>query len=305
MLAWLGGKRKLLEAAKNKGTSNSGYLPALKQPHKERQGAAGRKHTSKRTYQHHIQQHLHDAPCSERQAASSKRLRVVNPTQSIDMLICNSVHVTEEHLPTEVATAEPAAAASDAHADPESSHAEDAAPTAARGAGHHTIRTTKNNNSTSFSTAPGLRAPGTTQPAAPAAPEPTGASQLAGSISSQAATPPPSPLPRRIALTATASGLGHMPLKSSTSNTQDAAPAARCKDWHALLLGGQPRFSHHKHNTTATVGAHDQHQGATTGAYAVLEQQLVQPTTIAKQHQNTQQPASFDLMFLQGGVPKN
>jgi hypothetical protein len=103
-----------------------------------------------------------------------------------------------------------------------------------------------------------------------------------------------------------------MPLSSSTSKAQDTAGAARCKDWHMLLLGGQSRFSHHKHITTATVATYDepQHQQAGAGSQAVLassmEQQLVQPTArlSAKQHQNTQQPASFDLMFLQGGVPK-
>jgi hypothetical protein len=96
-----------------------------------------------------------------------------------------------------------------------------------------------------------------------------------------------------------------MPLSSITNKTQDAAGTSRCTDWHTLLLGGQSSFNNHK-RTPATVAAYDDLQQQRAGArgYARLQEQLAQPTVNAKQHQNTQHPASFDLMFLQGGVPR-
>jgi hypothetical protein len=299
MLAWLGGKRKLLEAAKAKGANSSGFLPPHKQKPEERQGAAGRKHTSKRPHQHHILQHLQDAPCSQRQAATSKRLGVMRPSMSMDMLMCNGVHMAEECLSTEVA--EPAADVSHAHAEPQFSHAEDAATAAVTGAGRSAINTLKDSHSTSssHSTPTGFCTPSNKHPAAPAAQEPT---LLAGSISPQAAIPPPPPAaPQPVALTA--SSMGHMPLNSDANKRQGTA-AVRCTDWHALLTGGQSSFNNHKH-TPSTAAAYDepQQQEAKTGAYAVLQEQLVHPTANAEQHQNMQQPASFDLMFLQGRVP--
>jgi hypothetical protein len=312
MLAWLGGKRKLLEAAKAKGANSSGSRQTLKQRRDERSSAMEiKKRSFKRGYQHSTQQHLQDGPCSQRLAASNKRLRVANPSQSMDVLMCNGVQLAEMHVPAEPAV-DAFLSCGQAKAFPVEGHATAAA--AAAGAAPDTNNTTNHNSSSSYITATLLSStdgaasmgtPGHKHPVPAAAGEPTAASLLAGSISPQAAAPPPpSALP--IALTAPAPGCMTLTTgNNSTAKPEAAAGAGRCADWHALLLGTHGGLYNHKHaSTQPAVCAYDvpQQQSAEIGADEVLQEPYMQQAAGARQQRGTQQQASFDLLFLQGSL---
>lgn len=236
MLAWLGGKRKLLEAAKAKGANSSAPAGARQAPKQSLDGRSStterKQQTLKRAYQHSTQQHVQHGPYSQPQAATTKRLRVANSSQSMDVLMCNGVHLEEPHT----VSAQPGAA--DGHlkhdqAEPTCMDGH-AATAAVAGAGPHTssiANHSSNSGHASSINAARVHAAGWKH-AVPAATQqqPTAVSLLAGSISPQAAEPvPPAALP----IAPTASTFGQTGLTRSSNSTTTAgtvASAGRCAD---------------------------------------------------------------------------
>jgi hypothetical protein len=299
MLAWLGGKRKLLEAAKAKGANASGFGKAPKQPsNKSRSYVPGQVYSRKRTSQHSVQQPLQDGPVSQRNAPSNKRLRVASSTQSMDMLMCNGVqHTAEMHEPAAVA-ASLGCSETEPHATKQSTAAETAAPPAA---GYHASTTAKHVSS-SIGTA-SVQTPNFKPPIPSASQVPAAASSLPGSIRRNAAVAAAAPPLLPIALAASA-------LERTTAGNSDAtkhdavAAAVQPSDWHAVLLGTSTGANNHQHaapGRQTSAGAQQQDAANCAEAQEAHMQHAAGPAAPgARQQRSTQQLASFDLMFLQG-----
>uniref|UniRef100_A0A383W5B9 Uncharacterized protein n=1 Tax=Tetradesmus obliquus TaxID=3088 RepID=A0A383W5B9_TETOB len=224
----------------------------------------------------------------------------------MDVLMCNGVHLEEPHT----VSAQPGAA--DGHlkhdqAEPTSRDGH-AATAAVAGAGPHTssiANHSSNSDHASSINIASLHAPGWKR-AVPAATQqqPTAVSLLAGSISPQAAEPvPPAALP--IALTAsTFAQTGLTQSYNSTTKAGAAASAGRCADWHAMLLGtGAALDNHQQAPEQPAATADDAPEQQTTGsASEVMQEAHMQHAAGARQQRGAQQLASFDLMFLQGGL---